>query len=157
MYGTDSPSLVQFIRANPIQDPSPDATIAQFYVARARERHSEGKLRGSRRVCRDCTSSYAARYRAPRVAVVNAAKASGCVDCGLVMPDHPEVFDFDHISDDKVKGVAEWLMSGTLEDMLAEIARCEVVCANCHRIRTARRPPARRGRDVGAYRPRATE
>lgn len=37
--------------------------------------------------------------------------------------------------------------TGTEEDLRAKIARCEVVCANCHRIRSASRPHGSRGRD----------
>lgn len=39
-----------------------------------------------------------------------------------------------------------FLSKGTLDDLRAEIAKCEVVCANCHRIRTKGRSPATRGR-----------
>lgn len=90
---------------------------------------------------------YADRKKAPRQRIIEAAKAGGCVDCGLIMPEHLEVFDFDHISGDKVKNVSAWLTTGTEEDLRAEIARCEVVCANCHRIRSASRPHGSRGRD----------
>ena len=79
--------------------------------------------------------------------IIDEAKAGGCVDCGLIMPEHLEVFDFDHTSGDKIKNVSAWLTTGTEEDLRAEIARCEVVCANCHRIRSASRPHGSRGRD----------
>ena len=48
--------------------------------------------------------------------------------------------------DDRPSNVAAFLSKGTLDDLRAEIAKCEVVCANCHRIRTKGRPPATRGR-----------
>jgi hypothetical protein len=65
------------------------------------------------------------------IALALAAKSSGCVDCG---EKDPIVLDFDHLGD-KIKNVAE-MMNGTPHKMLAEIAKCEVVCANCHRRRT---------------------
>lgn len=45
--------------------------------------------------------------------------------------------DFDHRPDEvKVKNVSQLK---TLDDVKAEIAKCDVVCSNCHRLRTKRR------------------
>jgi hypothetical protein len=57
-----------------------------------------------------------------------------CVDCG---ESDPTVLDFDHLRDKRadvsslVHGAASWDL------VLAEVAKCEVRCANCHRRRTA--------------------
>jgi hypothetical protein len=66
--------------------------------------------------------------------VRNEAKAAPCADCGVQYPYY--VMDFDH-RPDEVK-LFEMSDSYTLrmELMLAEIAKCDVVCANCHRERT---------------------
>lgn len=62
----------------------------------------------------------------------------GCVDCGY--RDHPEALDFDHLPGfTKLYRVATMSGGSTKAKIDAEIAKCEVVCANCHRIRTARR------------------
>ena len=55
--------------------------------------------------------------------------------------------DFDHVRGTKVTILAK-LRSGraSLSKIEAEIAKCEVVCANCHRIRTYLR---RLGVEVG--------
>jgi len=79
---------------------------------------------------------------------------TGCVDCGYNK--HPVALDFDHVKSGK-KYVVSDLICNSLETMLAEIALCEVVCANCHRCRTARRrkpigiddPPRRRRSRTG--------
>lgn len=77
-----------------------------------------------------------AQEQAPRVrAVVMAAKAVPCVDCGIQYP--PPVMEFDHVRGKKTMNVSE-MLSGSLSlgRVLAEIAKCEVRCANCHRLRT---------------------
>lgn len=56
-----------------------------------------------------------------------------CSDCGISYP--PYVMDFDHIGDDKVMAVSK-IVQYSRERLIAEIAKCEVVCSNCHRIRT---------------------
>jgi 5-methylcytosine-specific restriction endonuclease McrA len=62
-------------------------------------------------------------------------RAHPCVDCGE--PD-PLVLEFDHLGD-KLFSIAEGLRDRAWQAILDEIAKCEVVCANCHRRRTAHR------------------
>lgn len=60
-------------------------------------------------------------------------EASGCVDCG---ERNHIVLDFDHIKDKKYN-VSRMIHDGfSWAAIKKEIAKCEVVCANCHRIRT---------------------
>lgn len=59
-----------------------------------------------------------------------------CVDCGA---SDLRVLDFDH-RDGVVKrsGIAQMLLGGwTWKAVLSEIEKCDLRCANCHRIRTA--------------------
>lgn len=59
-----------------------------------------------------------------------------CVDCGGVFP--PYVMDFDH-RDPTTKSfslAAGHALLKTRAVLLAEVAKCDVVCANCHRVRT---------------------
>ena len=61
---------------------------------------------------------------------------AACADCGRR---DPVVFEFDHV-ESKRAGVAELVRSAAGRGrLLEEIARCEIVCANCHRRRTAAR------------------
>lgn len=61
---------------------------------------------------------------------------SECVDCGN---DDPHVLDFDHLND-KVKAISRLVSDqSSIEVLEQELLKCEVVCANCHRIRTAKR------------------
>ena len=60
-------------------------------------------------------------------------RASGCVDCG---ENNHIVLDFDHLRDKKYN-VSRMIHDGfSWKAIKREIAKCEVVCANCHRIRT---------------------
>lgn len=63
-------------------------------------------------------------------------KQSPCQDCGGSF--HPWVMELDHRQDTlKVEAVSNLVGGGcTDEKLLNEIAKCDVVCANCHRMRT---------------------
>lgn len=61
--------------------------------------------------------------------------ASGCLECGYNL--HAEVLEFDHVRGVKHFGIAERIGKVSFARLKAEIAKCEIVCANCHRIRTA--------------------
>ena len=58
-----------------------------------------------------------------------------CVDCGET---DPVVLEFDHLRDKKF-GIATGIRNRNWQDVLDEIAKCDVVCANCHRRRTTKR------------------
>ena len=63
-------------------------------------------------------------------------EASGCTDCGIK---NHIVLDFDHIRDKKYN-VSRMIHDGfSWAAIKKEIAKCEVVCANCHRVRTYER------------------
>lgn len=57
-----------------------------------------------------------------------------CVDCGEA---DPIVLEFDHVRGEKVACVSV-MLDAALERLTAEIAKCEVRCGNCHRLKTAR-------------------
>lgn len=116
-----------------------------FYVE-AERRRSAKRGRQCLDPCRICNKAKGDARLAKRYAIADAMKLAGCTDCGHTDPEHPEVFDFDHMPEyTKIASVATLLTKGTLEEFKAEIAKCEVVCANCHRIRT------RRLRDRGVF------
>ena len=110
---------------------------------------------GTRRYghCRACKAAYqkqwyqrnAERHRAAtavnRAAVRRAnkelvwtVKGQPCADCGRCYP--PYVMDFDHVRGRKRGNIAHmktYVPTATLQD---EIDKCDVVCANCHRVRS---------------------
>lgn len=56
-----------------------------------------------------------------------------CVDCGN---NNPIVLDFDHVRGEKIASLSEMKKDGwSLKAIIEEIDKCEVRCANCHRIR----------------------
>lgn len=61
-----------------------------------------------------------------------------CADCHKSYP--PHVMDLDHVHGVKHFTISHWTLgSMNLERLAEELAKCEVVCANCHRIRTYER------------------
>lgn len=61
-----------------------------------------------------------------------------CKDCGDVFPEF--VMHWDHLpGQHKVAPVSRLAREQPRELVLAEIAKCELVCANCHAIRTSER------------------
>ena len=61
-----------------------------------------------------------------------------CRDCGLDLRIHPECADFDHVRGHRVNHIGR-LLAARWELFEAELEKCELVCANCHRIRTHHR------------------
>ena len=58
-----------------------------------------------------------------------------CTDCGET---DPLVLEFDHVDEkgEKAFEVARNFAERRWQDILDEMKKCEVVCANCHRKRT---------------------
>lgn len=76
-----------------------------------------------------------ARIRARNRQLLERAKDVPCADCGVRYPSF--VMDFDHVRGEKRANVSQLAGIGASEPaILAEIAKCDVVCANCHRERT---------------------
>jgi hypothetical protein len=63
--------------------------------------------------------------------------SSPCLDCKISYPYY--VMDFDHVRGRKQKNVMELINTLSKKKIDEEIAKCEIVCSNCHRIRTHKR------------------
>lgn len=69
---------------------------------------------------------------------VDRLKREPCTDCRGRFP--APAMDFDHVDDDKAANIAALVRRGVSTGrLLDELAKTELVCSNCHRVRTARR------------------
>lgn len=128
----------------------PPAQPIENFAVRDREK-------GTRQyVCRSCQNAYGRQhYQIHRAKYIDKAlrrnakqnkinaeflidylRHHPCVDCG---ESDIVVLEFDHLRD-KIMDVSELVTAAySLEKVKREIDKCEVVCANCHRRRTAKR------------------
>jgi 5-methylcytosine-specific restriction endonuclease McrA len=127
-------------------NPGSDEAVAQGCARPSRGRYVKGcRCAGCRSACR----AYAARVRAEssperrkeinsrcrnkRKAALRELKvSSACADCGYRF--HHSALQFDHLRDKRfnISGNINLAWSRILE----EVEKCEVVCANCHMMRT---------------------
>ncbi len=56
-----------------------------------------------------------------------------CTDCGKYFPYY--VMEYDHLHS-KINSVAKIVSNGTMNQVIEEIKKCELVCSNCHKVRT---------------------
>lgn len=61
----------------------------------------------------------------------------GCTDCGYNT--YAEALDFDHLDPTTKVFSPSDRLTASWARVIAEIEKCEVVCANCHRHRTKTR------------------
>lgn len=85
--------------------------------------------------CKNCMKIRGRAYKEKRQFIVD-AKDKPCADCGKKYPFY--VMDFDHQEPkNKTKEVSYmFTRNWSLDKIKVEAEKCEVVCANCHRIRT---------------------
>ena len=81
-------------------------------------------------------AKYLAKNRARREKIrqylVELKQRSPCTDCGVVYPYY--VMDYDHL-EDKTMIISQLVNRGSMAALARELKKCEIVCANCHRIR----------------------
>ena len=76
------------------------------------------------------------KYRLENRSIIRKAKDKPCVDCGQRF--HYAAMEFDHLGD-KSFNIGSIGPTASRSRLLAEIEKCEIVCANCHAMRTFRR------------------
>jgi NAD-dependent dihydropyrimidine dehydrogenase PreA subunit len=99
------------------RDPEKQRAAARRHYARNRQAYRERN----------------ARKRASLRALIRELKSIPCKDCGESYPYY--VMDFDH-REDKQFLMSKLIHFGSVKRIYDEAAKCDVVCANCHRMRT---------------------
>jgi hypothetical protein len=116
---------------------------------------SRGNDKGKTSYCRACQSQYGKAHYRRNAALHNRRRylnqkqyrkrnaellrryllARACIDCGET---DVRVLEFDHVRGRKVDNIGTMCAHGCgWQRIAAEIAKCEIRCANCHRRRTA--------------------
>jgi hypothetical protein len=76
--------------------------------------------------------------RAKRRAYIAEFKNKPCMDCKMPYPSF--VMDLDHREGEiKIENLAKMIARYSWNTILEELKKCDVVCSNCHRIRTHNR------------------
>lgn len=78
-------------------------------------------------------TNHHSREYAKAQSLIIASKSVPCSDCGKEYPWY--VMDFDHVRGEKLRNVGSSRHMG-YNKLKAEIEKCDVVCSNCHRLRT---------------------
>jgi hypothetical protein len=130
------------------ENPEKNAAICARTYARYKERLLvEPGLREKR-------NASVARYKDKNGARMDLLKEeTPCADCGRKYPSY--VMDWDHRDPDTKRNVTprgrtlcmkSFARNHCWEEVLREIAKCDLVCSNCHRIRTHVQRQSRGGR-----------
>lgn len=93
----------------------------------------QAKSEETKRYKKKYSAAVKLRIRANRELIV-AAKTTPCADCGQTYP--PYVMDLDHRDSGTKTAAVGTMVSYSPARLVEEIAKCDVVCANCHRVRT---------------------
>lgn len=113
----------------PYKDPEARNAYARAWYAKNQETHAELVRRNRARVKAEVTE------------YLGKVKSHPCTDCGGTFD--AEVMDFDHVSGVKSFNISSAKQVGySLSRVKKEVAKCELVCSNCHRLRTKARRTA---------------
>lgn len=106
------------------------------YKDKAKQREAQRKWARAHRKKNPDHRQYLNAMREENKAKIQALKESApCTDCGVKYPSY--VMQYDHIDrSTKTMNVARAVHNYSWEKVLQEIAKCELVCANCHAERT---------------------
>jgi hypothetical protein len=80
--------------------------------------------------------------------LVREIKSRACADCGIQYPFY--VMDFDHREGETKEYELSRVDRITIRALMREIEKCDVVCANCHRVRTYERRIKHEGKVISS-------
>ena len=95
-------------------------------------------LRSEGNICRPCESQDSMeRTRYKREVLKRHKKIKGCAICGY--REHAVALDYDHRDPAKKSfTIGQSASNKGLRTLAKEIAKCDVLCSNCHRVKTHR-------------------
>jgi len=96
----------------------------KWYKRRCKQEGYRDKLRAQGKKQYSIVQKYLRDYKLSK----------SCTDCGY--KNHHAALEFDHVMGDKKLNIC---LAQSINQANKEIAKCEVVCANCHKIRTFER------------------
>lgn len=115
--------IVWYIRTMPYKDPAKQKAACHASYLRNKERVRDGAKN---------------RTDTKRQLLRDIKETSGCVDCKVGYPYY--VLQFDHKPEFEKSGtLASMVATSSVAQLLAEVEKCDVVCANCHAERTHKR------------------
>lgn len=146
----------------------PEAAGALLLCARCGESKPLSAFHNSRTgqfsYCAECRRDYDRRYYAERGRAARLARQRAhneaarawmaslkgdipCADCGEAF--RPWVMHWDHLPGHlKIAAISSMVGSRARDVILDELAKCELVCSNCHSVRTRHRVLAISGQDT---------
>jgi hypothetical protein len=96
-------------------------------LTKAHYANNKNRYKDTRRSIRRRNRQFIAEY----------LRDKACVDCGNT---DPRVFEFDHVRGKKLRDISRMVTDCfSFKNLLKEIAKCEIRCANCHRIVSLKR------------------
>lgn len=102
-----------------------DKPAADFYYRRTEGRHHA--------YCRPCHNAYTQdRFKRRKTEAVEYL-GGRCADCGGAF--HPSVFEFHHRDPSQKDLTGNGIKRGAWARVVSELDKCDLLCANCHRLR----------------------
>lgn len=96
-----------------------------------------GAFRAKSKTCNECLEiKQGKRYTSQQIYVYFYLAHHPCVKCGIK---NPVLLEFHHINGEKEDKITNFVKKRrSIREIKTEMEKCEVLCANCHRLETAR-------------------
>lgn len=96
----------------------------------------EDKFYSTHKYCKNCLAEYSRNEYNKRTEWIRELKSKPCMDCGKTY--HYVMMQFDHRDGGTKLNTVSRLITGNRKRELveAEIAKCDLVCSNCHSYRS---------------------
>lgn len=138
----DGKKCTQCLKILPVEDfssrnPKPGQVSLHSWCKNCFNKHNTIKYRANPKACEEARINKAILREKNQIYIFNLLKKSSCMDCGET---DIIVLDFDHRDPSKKEFSISAAMcaSTSMNKIKIEIEKCDIVCSNCHRRRTAK-------------------